>query len=76
MYVGLSVLEKEVEVLLTRRQMQVGTSPAHMVMASIQDDANLAFRQVSVSTEDQYTKGGGKSTLEGLIFEIGYYVMQ
>ena len=56
--------------------MQVGTSPAHMVMASIQDDPNLAFRQVSVSTEEQYTKGGGKSTLEGLIFEIEYYVMQ
>ena len=55
--------------------MQVGTSPAYMVMASIQDDPNLAFRQVSVSTEEQYTKGGGKSTLEGLIFEIGYYVM-
>ena len=61
---------------LTRRQIQVGTSPAHMVMASIQDDTNLAFRQVIVSTEEQYTKGGGKSTLEGLIFEIGYYVMQ
>ena len=47
-----------------------------MVMASIQDDPNLAFRQVSVSTEEQYTKGGGKSTLEGLIFEIEYYVIK
>ena len=62
--------------LLTRRQIQVGTSPAHMVMASIQDDPNLAFRQVIVSTEEQYTKGGGKSDLTGLIFEIGYYVIK
>ena len=62
--------------LLTRRLIQVGTSPAYMVMASIQDDTNLAFRQVIVSTEEQYTKGGGKSTLEGLLFEIGYYVIK
>ena len=62
--------------LLTRRQIQVGTSPAHVVMASIQDDTHIAFRHVIVCTEEQYTKGGGKSTLEGLIFEIGYYVMQ
>ena len=47
-----------------------------MVMASIKYDPNLAFRQVIERTEEQYTKGGGKSTLEGLIFEIGYYVMQ
>ena len=70
------VIEKEVDMLPTRRQIQVGTSPAYVVMASIQDDTNIVFRQVIVSTEEQYTKGGGKSTLEGLIFEIGYYVMQ
>ena len=70
------VFEKEVDMLLTRRQIQVGISPAHVVMASIQDDTNIAFRQVIVSTEEQYTKGGGKSTLEGLIFNIGYYVIQ
>ena len=61
---------------LTRRQIQVGTSPVHMVMASIQDDTHLAFRQVIVSTEEQYTKGGGKSTLEGLLVQIGYYVIK
>ena len=76
MCVGSPVFEKEVEVLLTRRQMQAGTSPAQMAMASVQDDPNLAFRQVIVSTEEQYTKGGGKSTLEGLLFEIGYYVIK
>ena len=47
-----------------------------MVMASIQDDTHLAFRQVIVSTEEQYTKGGGKSTLEGLLVQIGYYVIK
>ena len=45
-------------------------------MASIQDDTNIAFRQVIVSTEEQYTKGGGKKTLKGLIFEIVYYIIQ
>ena len=60
----MTVFEKEVKVLLTRLQMQVGTSPAHMVMASIQDDPNLAFRQVVECTEEQYTKGGANSALE------------
>ena len=48
--------------LLTRRQMQMGTSSAEMVKASVQDDPNLAFRQVVDCTEEQYTKGGGKTT--------------
>ena len=62
--------------LLTRRQMQVVTSLAQMVMASIQDDPNLAFRQVIDCTEEQYTKGGGKSAPDGLVFEIWYYVIK
>ena len=48
--------------LLTRQQMQVGTSSAQIVMASVQDDPNLAFRQVVDCTEEQYTKEGGKTT--------------
>ena len=62
--------------LLARRQMQAGTSPAHMVMASIKYDPNLAFRQVIERTEEQYTKGGGKSDPDGLVFEIWYYVIK
>ena len=62
--------------ILTRQQKQAGMSPAQMAMASVQDDQNLAFRQVVDCTEEQYTKGGGKSDLDGLIFEIGYYVIK
>ena len=60
MCVGSPVFEKEVEVLLTRRQMQVGTSPAQMAMATVQDDQNQVFRQVVDCTEEHYIKGGGQ----------------
>ena len=46
--------------LLTRRQMQVGTSPAQMAMATVQDDQNQVFRQVVDCTEEHYIKGGGQ----------------
>ena len=46
--------------LLTWRQMQVGTSPAQMVMATDQDDPNQVFRQIVNCTEEHYIKGGGQ----------------
>ena len=40
-------------------------------MASIQDDTNIAFRQVIVCTEEQYTKGVANQPLKGWFLKLG-----